>query len=81
LLPVDRLVEVLPAVHLDQEASKRIVNGLAVSELIPLAGLVRLYDSAGCFIGVGEGRSDGTLIPKRLVSQPPISKAGHGTAY
>ena len=81
LLPVDRLVEVLPAVHLDQEASKRIVNGLAVSEVIPLAGLVRLYDSAGCFIGVGEGRSDGTLIPKRLVSQPLISKAGHGTAY
>jgi tRNA pseudouridine55 synthase len=81
VLPVDRLVEILPAIRLDMEASKRIVNGLPVSEAITVAGLVRLYDSEGCFIGVGEGRSDGTLIPKRLVSQPSISKGGHGTAY
>ncbi len=81
LLPVDRLVEILPALHLGQEASKRIINGLPVSEAISVPGLVRLYDSAGCFIGVGEGRSDGTLISKRLVSQPPISKGGPGTAY
>jgi tRNA pseudouridine55 synthase len=81
LLPIDRLVEILPAIHLDREASKRIVNGLPVSEAILAAGLVRLYDSAGCFIGVGEGRSDGMLIPKRLVSQPSISKGGHETAY
>lgn len=73
LLPVDRLVEILPAVFLDQEASQRIVNGLAVSTM-GIAGLVRLYDSSGAFLGVGESRSDGTLIPKRLVSNPPRSK-------
>src|SRR5579859_3140375 len=81
LLPVDRLDEILPAIHLDREASKRIVNGLPVSEANPVAGLVRLYDSAGRFIGVGEGRRDGTLIPKRLVSHPTVSKGGLGTAY
>jgi len=81
LLPVDRLVEILPAIHLDREASKRIVNGLPVSEANPVAGLVRLYDSEGCFIGVGEGRRDGMLIPKRLVSHPTVSKDGHGLAY
>jgi tRNA pseudouridine55 synthase len=74
LLPVDRLVEILSPVHLDQEASQRIVNGLAVSAVGTAAGLVRLYDSTGAFLGVGESRCDGTLIPKRLVSNPPISK-------
>lgn len=74
LLPVDRLVEILPAVNLNQEASQRIVNGLAVSTVSTIAGLARLYDSTGAFLGVGETRSDGTLIPKRLVSNSPVSK-------
>ncbi len=74
LLPIDRLVEVLAAVHLDQEASQRIVHGLAVSNAATAAGLVRLYDATGTFLGVGERRGDGSLIPKRLVSNPPISK-------
>jgi tRNA pseudouridine55 synthase len=81
LLPVDRLVETFPAIHLDRQASERIVNGLPVSGAIAVPGLVRLYDSAGCFIGVGEGRIDGTLIPKRLVSQRPLSKSGYETSY
>jgi tRNA pseudouridine55 synthase len=74
LLPVDRLVEVLPAVNLDHEASQRIVNGLAVSIEGSVAGLVRLYDATGAFLGVGESRGDGTLISKRLVSSPPMPK-------
>jgi tRNA pseudouridine55 synthase len=77
LLPVDRLVEILPAAYLGQEASQRIGNGLAVSDVDTATGLVRLYDSKGAFLGVGERRSDGTLVPKRLVSNPPISKNRH----
>jgi tRNA pseudouridine55 synthase len=69
LLPVDRLVDVLPAVHLTQEAGRRLINGLAVSAMDLAAGLVRLYDSTGAFLGVGESRTDGALIPKRLISQ------------
>ena len=69
LLPVDRLVEILPRVCLGKEASQRIINGLAVSESNADAGLVRLYDSTGAFLGVGEKLVEGTLIPKRLVSQ------------
>ncbi len=69
LLPVDRLVDVLPAVHLTQEAGRRLINGLAVSAMDLAAGLVRLYDSTGAFLGVGESRIDGALIPKRLISQ------------
>ena len=74
LLPVDRLVEILPAVNLDQEASQRMVNGLAVSIGGAAAGLVRLYDAAGTFMGVGERRADGILTSKRLVSNPPMAK-------
>ena len=69
LLPVDRLVDVLPAVCLSQEAGQRLINGLAVSAINTAAGLVRLYDSTGAFLGVGESRIDGVLISKRLVSQ------------
>ena len=74
LLPVDRLVEILPAVHLGGEASQRMKNGLVVSEAGAPAGLVRLYDSTRAFLGLGESRSDGTLIAKRLVSHLPRSK-------
>ena len=69
LLPVDRLVDGLPAVHLTQEAGRRLINGLAVSAMDLTTGLVRLYDSTGAFLGVGESRIDGALIPKRLISQ------------
>ena len=69
LLPVDRLVQNLPDVHLDPDASLRIINGLRVST-IPGQGVVRLYDPSGAFMGVGEIRPDGSLVSKRLVSQP-----------
>ncbi len=69
LLPVDRLVDVLPAVCLSQDAGQRLINGLAISATNTATGLVRLYDSTGAFLGVGESRIDGVLIPKRLVSQ------------
>jgi tRNA pseudouridine55 synthase len=69
LLPVDRLVEILPAVYLCKEASQRIINGLAVADASTEEGLVRLYDPTGTFLGVGERLIEGTLIPKRLVSQ------------
>ncbi|MEO8005834.1 MAG: tRNA pseudouridine(55) synthase TruB [Betaproteobacteria bacterium] len=68
LLPVDRLVQNLPAVHLDSDASLRIINGLRVSTTTG-QGVVRLYDPSGAFMGVGETRSDGSLVSKRLVSQ------------
>lgn len=68
LLPVDRLVQDLPDLHLDPDASLRIINGLRVSST-PGQGMVRLYDASGAFMGVGEIRPDGSLVSKRLVSQ------------
>jgi tRNA pseudouridine55 synthase len=69
LLPVDRLVATLPAVCLSAEAGQRLVSGLAVAAANASAGLVRLYDTAGAFLGVGEIGTDGVLTSKRLVSQ------------
>jgi hypothetical protein len=69
LLPVDRLVEFLPALHLPSETSRRIINGLGVPNPGNGPGVFRLYDLAGNFIGIGESTSDGLLAAKRLVSQ------------
>jgi tRNA pseudouridine55 synthase len=74
LLPVDRLVDVLPVLNLAEEASRRVVNGLAIPTGSTTAGLVRLYDATGAFLGVGENRADGTLVPKRLVSNATATK-------
>jgi tRNA pseudouridine55 synthase len=74
LLPVDRLVEMLPALHLNQAATQRIINGLSVIGTAAAVGLLRLYDPTGGFLGVGDCGSDGTLTAKRLVSQHSTSK-------
>ena len=75
LLPVDRLVEAFPAVHLSSQASQRIQNGLVVSDEHNAAtGMVRLYDSAHGFIGLGESRCDGTLVSRRLLATRPRSE-------
>jgi tRNA pseudouridine55 synthase len=69
LLPVDRLVESLPALYLPPEATQRIINGLRVPDTRGGAGTFRLYDSTGNFIGIGERTGDGVLTAKRLVAQ------------
>ena len=75
LLPVDRLVNTLPALQLSGEATRRIANGLGVAHAALGMGLVRLYDSAGTFLGVGESRTPGTLVAKRLVAQAPTARS------
>lgn len=74
VLAVDRLVEFLPAVYLGHEASRRIVNGLAVSSVETVEGLVRLYDPMKAFMGLGKNGADGKLIAKRLISQLPAAQ-------
>ena len=76
LLAVDRLVDGLPRVQLGSEATRRMITGLVVSHTDSDVGLVRLYDSAGVFLGVGEQRPDGALVAKRLVSQVSASVNG-----
>lgn len=69
LLPTDCLLGGLPAIHLDQDASKGVRNGLEVeANAGPHCGLVRLYGPTGGFLGLGNLGTDGRVAPKRMLS-------------
>jgi tRNA pseudouridine55 synthase len=70
VLPVDLLVSVYPAVRLDRADANRVRTGLEVRPALEVAreGPVRLYGPTGIFLGVGASRSDGTVVPKRMLA-------------
>ncbi len=72
VLPLDRLVSAYPALHLDSSEVKRVGTGLEVRPVGPVVpqGPVRLYGPTGTFLGLGEGRSDGIVAPKRMLASP-----------
>lgn len=69
LLPMDRLLQALPERHLDLETSRRLSHGLTTGAEGASPGLLRLYDPTGRFLGLGEARADGTLVPRRMVAE------------
>ncbi len=66
LLPVDRPLAHLPAVHLDADRAGRIRHGQAVPITVTAAGKARLYDECGAFMGIGE-LAPGVVRPRRLL--------------
>jgi len=72
VLPVDLLVSAYPALRLDSAEAKRVSTGLEVRPAVEIVqqGPVRLYGPTGTFLGVGEGRSGGTVAPKRMLANP-----------
>lgn len=72
ILPADAPLQHMVAVRLDSTATAKILHGQPVSagECGP-AGRVRLYDSQGAFIGIGESDGAGGVRPKRLFSGEP----------
>jgi tRNA pseudouridine55 synthase len=72
LRPTDSLLESLPAVHLDAEATQRIVNGLpaACASVQLQAGKLRLYGAGGNFLGLGACIDSGNVVPVRMISNP-----------
>jgi tRNA pseudouridine55 synthase len=67
LLPIDRPLGHLPAVHLEAEQARRVGQGQAVRVAdTPRAMRVRLYDRDD-FIGIGETDAAGTVHPRRLL--------------
>ncbi len=71
LLPADRALPNLAAVHLDATASERLRHGQAVRTTATAApGRVRIYDDAGRFAGLGELDQQGVLRPSRLLVLP-----------
>jgi tRNA pseudouridine55 synthase len=80
LLPVDCLVAGLPAVVLNTDRVRRIVKGQATrADTAENAGLVRIYDEARRFLGLGELQPGGHLVPKRLLAVAgPVSGGDRG---
>ena len=70
VLPVDLLVSAYPVLCLDSTEARRVRTGLEVRPAAAFAqpGPLRLYGPTGIFLGVGEGRSDGTVAPKRMLA-------------
>ncbi len=72
LMPLDRLVQNLPCLELDEVQAGRLAQGqkLGLKDAFP-DGKRRLYAN-GCFIGLGD-LSGGRLVPSRLLSR--VAKA------
>ena len=66
LLPPDAALPHLPAVHLDQDNSRRICLGQQVETSYAGSGTVRLFGHDGRFLGLGELGPENRLAPRRL---------------
>ncbi len=67
LLPADRALTRLPEVRLESAAGSRFCGGqVLASSPTDIAGLCRVYDDGGRFLGVGELDNDGRLAPRRV---------------
>jgi tRNA pseudouridine55 synthase len=73
LLPADLPLQHLAKVALPEVSVARLLKGQAVAggpQTVAADGTarVRLYDAAGCFLGVGIADGSGTVRPKRLLN-------------
>ena len=67
LMPMDKAIDALPAVHLPAYTAQFLKQGQAVQVSKPPAdGLLRLYEDEE-FIGIGVIDDDGKVAPKRLI--------------
>ena len=67
LLPVDSALEHWPSVELGADSAYYLMQGQAVmAPGAPSSGKVRLYDKGHGFLGIGEVKLDGRVVPTRL---------------
>jgi len=78
LLPVDAALENLVALRLDRKQADGFVHGQTVVGIAGGAGLVRVYDEAARFVGVGELDDSGCLAPRRVFRPGPGAPATEG---
>jgi tRNA pseudouridine55 synthase len=72
LLPVDRPLGHLPAVHLELEQVRRVCQGQALTVAgAPPGARVRLYGEER-FLGIGETDAAGVVHPRRLLLAPEV---------
>jgi tRNA pseudouridine55 synthase len=69
LLPVDMALDHLPRAELGESAAYYLRQGQAVQVSgLPVEGQLRLYDTEGVFMGIGEILDDGRVKPRRLLA-------------
>ncbi|MDV6345535.1 tRNA pseudouridine(55) synthase TruB [Nitrosomonas sp. Is37] len=72
LYPIDSLLQNFPFITLDDPESLFLLQGQFINSKnkidLPTGTRVRLYDSKGLFLGVGEITETGAIAPKRLIS-------------
>lgn len=70
LIPMDKVIDYLPALHLADEEVLTLRQGRILSTNMDVtdADCVRLYDQNDQFIGLGEWQANGDLKAKRLLS-------------
>jgi tRNA pseudouridine55 synthase len=71
LLPLDRLLEVLPRLDLPDALADRFARGQAIALPQAPAGRFRVYRDRGALLGVAEAGHDGLLHPRRLLAARP----------
>ncbi|MCC7258157.1 MAG: tRNA pseudouridine(55) synthase TruB [Gammaproteobacteria bacterium] len=83
LEPLDRAVADRPPIALTAPDAACICHGqtVALAPYGPVVGLVRLYDPAGAFLGMGEALPDGRLLPRRLVAEGARLRPGEAGLY
>ena len=69
LLPADRAVAHLPALHLSPAQTRAMSFGQAISAPGAESGQLRLYDQSGGFLGLGVGGDDGAVRVLRLFAE------------
>jgi tRNA pseudouridine55 synthase len=69
LLPLERLLEGLPRLELDEARAGRFANGEAVQAGSAVQGPCRVYDGGKALLGVGEALAGGRLQPVRMLAR------------
>jgi tRNA pseudouridine55 synthase len=71
LMPLDTLLQGLPAVHLDEDVARRFLHGNPVAALAS-PGRCRVYGDKR-LLGLGESDGGGLVHPRRLISEQASS--------
>ena len=79
---VDRYID-CPKISLSEEAERQFIHGITVSivELPEMSELLRIYTHDQIFLGLGRALGDGSLKPKRLMSQEYLSNQRRLNSY
>lgn len=70
LLPVDTALKSWPQVRLTADQALGFTGGRVIEANAARPGLVRVYEDAGRFLGIGEADATGSVAPRRIFLLP-----------